>query len=186
MINPLGPRAAAALLQQNPMRREVTVSNGPSIQLYKSIINAKQKFQLTSYFSPFTNTALYIQQVFDFFFHSKIEAYNFYLFLIPSQKCAHLNVRFLGACGVTNFAKFPVWISKDEAPWICQGAHAKRLSQICRSNLKGWSSDAIANRRAFVYFHASIMWPSRNFENSQHLSNSIKLQTKDIVRSSKQ
>ena len=32
----------------------------------------------------------------------------------------------------------------------------------------------------------SIMWPYRNFENSQRLSNSTKLQPKDIARSSKQ
>ena len=25
----------------------------------------------------------------------------------------------LGAYGVTDFAKFLVWISKDEAPWVC-------------------------------------------------------------------
>ena len=32
-FNPLGSRPAAALLLQNPMRREVTVSNDPGIQL---------------------------------------------------------------------------------------------------------------------------------------------------------
>ena len=33
VFNPLGPRPAAALALQNPMRREVTVSNDPGIQL---------------------------------------------------------------------------------------------------------------------------------------------------------
>ena len=42
-----------------------------------------------------------------------------------------------GADRVTDFAKFPVWISKDETPWVCLGAHGKQLSQICSSNLKG-------------------------------------------------
>ena len=55
-FNPLGPRPAAALSLQNPMRREVTVSNDPGIQLKKSIINTKQTFRLTSYFSQFANT----------------------------------------------------------------------------------------------------------------------------------
>ena len=32
-FNPLGPRPAAALSLWNPMRREVTVSNDPGIQL---------------------------------------------------------------------------------------------------------------------------------------------------------
>ena len=41
-----------------------------------------------------------------------------------------------------------------------------------------------ANSNAFVYFCASIVCPSHNFENSQHLSNSTELQTKDIARSS--
>ena len=60
------------------------------------------------------------------------------------------------------------------------------LNQICRSNLKGWSSDAIANTRSFVYFCASIRCPSHNFENSQCLANSTELWTTDIARSSKQ
>ena len=33
VFNPLGPRPAAALSLQNPMQREVTVSNDPGIQL---------------------------------------------------------------------------------------------------------------------------------------------------------
>ena len=33
-INPLGPRPATALSLPNPMRREVTVSNGPSIRRF--------------------------------------------------------------------------------------------------------------------------------------------------------
>ena len=37
----------------------------------------------------------------------------------------------------------------------------------------------------FVYFRASVMCPSHNFENSQHLSNSTKLQKKDIAGKSK-
>ena len=77
--------------------------------------------------------------------------------------------------------KFPVWISKDEALWVCYGAQGKRLSQICSSNFKGWSSDAIANSRPFVYCCASIACPSRNFENSQFLLNSTELQTNDIT-----
>ena len=92
----------------------------------------------------------------------------------------------LGAHGVTNFAKFPVWISKDEAPWVCYCAHGKRLSHIFSSDLKGWSSDAIANSRAFVYFRASIVGPPCNFENSQRLLNFAELRTMDIARSSKQ
>ena len=40
-FNLLGPRPAAALLLQNPMRREVTVSNDPGIQL-KKIYNKHQ------------------------------------------------------------------------------------------------------------------------------------------------
>ena len=63
-INPLGPRPAAAFSLQNPIQREVTVPNDPGIQLQKSIINTKQKFQLTSYFPQFANTVfLYIQQI---------------------------------------------------------------------------------------------------------------------------
>ena len=77
-------------------------------------------------------------------------------------------------------------ISKDEAPGVCQGAHGKWMRQICSLNLKGWSSDAIANCRAFVYFCASIVCPSRNFENSQRSSDSTELWTKDIAGSSKQ
>ena len=64
---------------------------------------------------------------------------------------------------VSDWAKFAVQIAKDEAPM-----------------------HAIANIRAFVYFHASIVCPSSNFENSQCLSNSTKLQTKDIAGSSEQ
>ena len=42
-------------------------SNDPGIQLQKSIINAKQKFWLTSYFFQFVNTVfLHIQQVLSF------------------------------------------------------------------------------------------------------------------------
>ena len=67
-INPLGPRPATALSLQNPVQREVTVSNDRGIQLKKSRINTKQKFRLTSYFSQFANTVfLYIQQIFIFF-----------------------------------------------------------------------------------------------------------------------
>ena len=58
---------------------------------------------------------------------------------------------------VSNWAKFAVQISK------------------------GWSSNATANSRAFVHFRASIVCPSRNFENPQRLSNSTKLWTKDIA-----
>ena len=65
------------------------------------------------------NTAfLHSQQGFDFF-HWKIKAWKI---VIPSQKCLHLNVRILGAYEVTEFAKFPVWISKDEAPWVSNWA----------------------------------------------------------------
>ena len=32
-LNPLGPRPAAALSLQNPLQKEVTVSNDPGIQL---------------------------------------------------------------------------------------------------------------------------------------------------------
>ena len=64
--------------------------------------------------------------------------------------------------------------------------YSKQLSQICSSDLKGWSSNPIANSWAFVYFHASVMCPSRNFENSRYLSKSTKLQTKDIAGSGKQ
>ena len=53
-------------------------------------------------------------------------------------------------------------------------------------NLKGWSSDAIANSRAFVYFWPSIVCPPHNFENSQRLSNFAELWTNDIAGSSKQ
>ena len=40
-LNPLGPRPATVLSLQNLMWREVTVSNDPSIQLEKSIINTR-------------------------------------------------------------------------------------------------------------------------------------------------
>ena len=71
-LNSLGPRLAAALSLRNPLRREVTVSNDPGIQLKKSIINTKRKFQLTSYFSQFAKTVfLYIQQVCFFFIKKK-------------------------------------------------------------------------------------------------------------------
>jgi len=52
---------------------------------------------------------------------------------------------------VSNWAKFAVQISK------------------------GWSSDAFANSRAFVYLHAFFVCPSCNFENSQHISDSTEL-----------
>ena len=56
-------------LLRNPLRREVTVSNDPSIQLWKSVINTRQQFQLTLYLSQFANTLfLYIQQVLIIFF----------------------------------------------------------------------------------------------------------------------
>ena len=53
-------------------------------------------------------------------------------------------------------------------------------------NLKGWSSDAIANSRAFDYFQPSIARTPRNFENSQRLSNFAELRTNNIAGSSKQ
>ena len=65
---------------------------------------------------------------------------------------------------VSNWAIFAVQISKDEA-----------LTPLLT-----------LNSRAFVYFCASIMCPSRNFENSQHLSNSTELWTKDIAGIRKQ
>ena len=55
--------------------------------------------------------------------------------------------------------------------WVCEGAHGERLSQICSSDLKGWISNATANSRAYVYFHGSVLCPSHNLKNSQHLSN---------------
>ena len=48
------------------------------------------------------------------------------------------------------------------------------------------NSDATANSRASVYFHATIVCPPRNFENSHPLSNSTELQTKDIARKTAQ
>ena len=91
---------------------------------------------------------------------------------------------FFGAYGVTDFVKFPVWISKDEAPWVCYGADGKWLSQICSSNLKGWSSDAIANSRSFAYLQPSIARPPRNFENLQHLSNFEQMTSPEVVNNS--
>ena len=129
-INPLGPRPAAALSLRNPMRREVTVPNDPSIQLFS-----------------LKNKSIF------FYFNPKSE--------MSASECQLSG-------WVANF-QFPVWISKDEAPWVCQGVQGKRLSHICSSNLKGWRSDAIADSRAFVYFCASVMCPSCNFENSQRL-----------------
>ena len=65
--------------------------------------------------------------------------------------------------------------------------HSNQLCKISSSNLKGWSSNAIANSWAFVlYFHASIVCLSHNFESSQCLSKSTEVQTNDITRSSKQ
>ena len=61
------------------------------------------------------------------FFHSK------YFFKQIHPKCPHLSVRFLDTNRVTDFAKFPVWISKDGAPWVCYHAHSKQLSQISSS-----------------------------------------------------
>ena len=63
---------------------------------------------------------------------------------------------------VSDWAKFAVQIPKDEA-WM-----------------------PLLTVGAFVYFCASIVCPSRNFENSQRLLNSTELRTKDIARSSKQ
>ena len=71
----------------------------------------------------------------------------------------------------------------------CQVLGYLQVNQICKIsslNLQGWSSDTTANSRAFVYFHVFTACPSHNFENSQCLSNSTELQTKDITRSSKQ
>ena len=48
-----------------------------------------------------------------------------------------------------------------------------------------WSSDAIANSRACVYFRPSITRPPHNFENSRRLSNFTELWTNDIAGSSK-
>ena len=59
---------------------------------------------------------------------------------------------------VSDWAKFAVQISKDEAPTPLL------------------ISDTIADSRAFVYFRASTACPPRNFENSQRLSNSTKVQ----------
>ena len=66
-INSLGPRPAAAFLLRNPLQREVTVSNDPGIQLYKSIIKTKQKFQLILYCSQFVNSVLVYPTGLDFF-----------------------------------------------------------------------------------------------------------------------
>ena len=66
-INSLGPRPATALLLRYPLQREVTVSNDPGIQLQKSIINTKQKFQLILYCSQFANSVLVYATGFDFF-----------------------------------------------------------------------------------------------------------------------
>ena len=72
LLNPFGPRPVAALVLQNPIQRAVTVSNDPGIQLQKSTINTKQKFQLTPCFPQFANTVfLYIQQVLIFSLKNK-------------------------------------------------------------------------------------------------------------------
>ena len=113
-------------------------------------INNKHETKVSSHFVFFPvckDSVLVYPTGFDFF-HSKIKALK--KEEVPSQKCPHLNVRILGAYGVTDFAKFPVWTSKDKALWVCWGAQSKRMSQVCCSNLKGWSSDAIANSRAFI------------------------------------
>ena len=181
-INPLRHRPATALSLQNPLLREVTVKWSRCTTLK---INNKHQTKVSAHFVFFPvceYSVLVYPTGIDFFFTKKWKHKN----KIPSQKCPHQNVRFWGAYRVTNFAKFPVWISQDEAPWVCQGAHGKRLSQICSLNIKRWSSDTIANSRAFVYFRASIVRPSRNFVNSQHLWNFARLWTKDITRSSKQ
>ena len=46
-INPHGPRLAAALSLQNPIRREVTVSNDPGIQLK---IDNKHQIKVSAHF----------------------------------------------------------------------------------------------------------------------------------------
>ena len=48
-INPHGPRPAAALSLQNPMRREVTASNDPGIKLKKSVSN-KHQIKVSAHF----------------------------------------------------------------------------------------------------------------------------------------
>jgi len=67
---------------------------------------------------------------------------------------------------VSDWARFAVQISKDEAPTPLL------------------ISDTIADSRAFVYFGASIACPPRNFENSQHLSNSKQRASPEVVNNS--
>ena len=101
VFNPLGHRPAAALSLGNPLQREVTVSNDPGIQLQRSIINAKQKFQLTLYFPSLRIQCSCISNRFRFISLKNKGTHK----KIASQKCPHLIVGFWGP---TDFIKFPV------------------------------------------------------------------------------
>ena len=103
----------------------------------------------------------------------------------PKSEMSRLNVRFLGAYGVTDCKISSLNLQRWSSASLL-GCPWRQLSQVRSLNLKGWSSDAIANSRAFICFCASIVRPSCNFENSQHLSSSTELWTKDITRSCKQ
>ena len=147
-------------------------------------INNKHQTKVSAHFVFFPvceDSVLVYSTGFDFFSRK-----NKSIKKIPSQKYPHLNVRFWGTYGVidckisslklqrwssefvrvpmvSDWAKFAVQISKDEAP-----------------------TPLLTGGLSFVYFHASIACPSCNFENSQRLSNSTELRTKDIAGSSKQ
>ena len=123
---------------------------------------------------------LYIQQVFIFFtkniFFFKSQVRNVRIWMSgfggPTGKPTWQNFQFespkmklrefVRVPTVSDWAKFAVQISKDEA-----------LTPLPKIG-------------DFVYFCASITCPSRNFENLQRLSDSTELQTKDITGSSKQ
>ena len=110
-VNPLGPRPAAALSQRNPLWREVTVSNDPGIQLKKSIINTKQKFQRTLSIkkkSQVINVHIWMSGFWGLWGN---QLQNFQ-FESPKMKlCEFVRVPI-----VSDWAIFAVQIWKDEAP----------------------------------------------------------------------
>ena len=113
---------------------------------------------------------------------------NFQLESPKMKLCEFVRVPMVSDC-----AKFAVQISKDEAPTPLLTVKLffifEHLSRVHLATVKIHSvSQTPPNLKqvSCICFRASTVCPSRNCKNSQCLSNSTKLQTKDIAGSSKQ
>ena len=114
-------------------------------------INNKHQTKVSAHFvfSPVCKYNLIYPTGFDFF-HAKIKT----LKKNPKSEISTSECQVLRYLQGNRLCKIS---SLKLQRWSSVSAHGKQLSHICSSNLKGWSSDVIANSRAFVYFCASCV-----------------------------